>query len=103
MAGLGKQMHQQSLQDKQGFWQQAAEAVTWFTPFEQVLDESNAPFYKWFAGGKMNTCFNAVDRHVEAGHGDRIAIEYVSPVTQNQYSISYQELLSQVSRFAGYM
>ncbi|MBQ4891264.1 MULTISPECIES: propionyl-CoA synthetase [unclassified Shewanella] len=103
MAGLGMKMHQQSIQDKQTFWQQASQAVTWFTPFNTVLDESNAPFYQWFAGGKMNSCFNAVDRHVEAGHGDRIAIEYVSPVTQNHYSITYQELLSQVSRLAGYM
>ncbi|WP_076540410.1 propionyl-CoA synthetase [Shewanella sp. UCD-KL21] len=103
MAGLGIEMHQESLQDKQGFWGKAAKAITWDKPFDSVLDEANAPFYQWFAGGEMNTCYNAVDRHVLAGHGDRIAIEYISPVTQNQYSISYQELLSQVSRLAGYM
>jgi propionyl-CoA synthetase len=59
----------------------AAEAIDWVKPPSRALDDSRAPFYGWFADAQCNTCYNAVDRHVEAGHGDRTAIIYDSPVT----------------------
>ncbi|MBU6244904.1 MAG: propionyl-CoA synthetase [Actinomycetales bacterium] len=83
------------------FWAQAAALVDWVTPPEVILDSSQAPFYRWFRGGRLNTCVNALDRHVAAGRGDRVAIRYDSPVTGVKRSITYAELLDEVSRFAG--
>jgi propionyl-CoA synthetase len=83
------------------FWNKASEGVAWYRPPARVLNESLQPFYKWFAGGELNTCYNCVDRHVEAGKGDRTAIIYDSPVTGTVRRITYGELLESVSRFAG--
>ena len=95
------EVYQRSLSDPEGFWGEAARAIHWDKPWDKVLDDSRPPFYRWFAGGMMNTCYNAVDRHVEAGRGDQIAIIHDSPVTQSQRKISYAELQDLVSRFAG--
>ncbi len=96
-----REVHARSLSDPSGFWAEAAEAIDWTRTWDKVLDDSNAPFYRWFAGGELNTCYNAVDRHVAQGHGDRAAIIYDSPVTDTKARISYAELLDRVSRFAG--
>lgn len=103
MTDVGQQLHRTSIADKQAFWQQAAKALDWVTPSKQILDESEAPFYHWFSDGELNTCYNAVDRHVLAGRGEQIAIHYVSPVTETEYSITYRELQAQVARLAGYL
>lgn len=103
MTDVGQQLHRTSIANKQAFWQQAAKALDWVTPSKQILDESEAPFYHWFSDGELNTCYNAVDRHVLAGHGEQIAIHYVSPVTETEYSITYRELQAQVARLAGYL
>lgn len=103
MTDVGKQLHQTSIANKHAFWQQAAKALEWVTPSKQILDESEAPFYHWFSDGELNTCYNAIDRHVLAGRGEQIAIHYVSPVTETEYSITYHELLAQVARLAGYL
>ena len=95
------EVYQRSLSDPERFWGEAARAIHWDKPWDKVLDDSRPPFYRWFAGGMMNTCYNAVDRHVEAGRGDQIAIIHDSPVTQSQRKISYAELQDLVSRFAG--
>lgn len=95
------EVYQRSLSDPEGFWGEAAQAIHWDKPWDKVLDASRPPFYRWFAGGMLNTCYNAVDRHVEAGRGDQIAIIHDSPVTQSQRKISYAELRDLVSRFAG--
>ncbi len=95
------EVYQRSLSDPEGFWAEAAQAIHWDKPWDKVLDASRPPFYRWFAGGMMNTCYNAVDRHVEAGRGDQIAIIHDSPITQSQRKISYAELQDLVSRFAG--
>jgi propionyl-CoA synthetase len=87
--------------DPEGFWMKAAEAIDWVEPPSRALDDSRAPFYGWFADARCNTCWNAVDRHVEAGHGDRTAIIYDSPITGAKGRLSYAELLDRVSRFAG--
>lgn len=103
MTDVGQQLHQTSIAHKQAFWQQAAKALDWVTPSKQILDESEAPFYHWFSDGELNTCYNAIDRHVLAGRGEQIAIHYVSPVTETEYSITYHELQAQVARLAGYL
>lgn len=83
------------------FWGRAAEAVSWTCPPQRILDDSDAPFYRWFPDAELNTCFNALDRHVLAGRGDQTALIYDSPVTGTQRSYSYAELLDQTARFAG--
>ena len=100
---MGKydQVFKRSIQDPEGFWAEAAEAITWYKKWDRVLDDSNPPFYKWFTGGEMNTCYNAVDRHIEQGRGDQAAIIYDSPVTNQVQKFTYKELLNLVSKFAG--
>lgn len=90
-------MHVRSLADPVGFWEQAAQDVSWYKHWSTVLDDSNA----WFADGELNTCYNAVDRHVEAGRGPQPAIIYDSPVTNTVQVITYIELQDLVARFAG--
>lgn len=92
---------ERSIERPEEFWGEAAKNITWFKQFDKVLDDSNPPFYKWFVGGKMNTCYNAIDRHVENGRGEQTAIIYDSPVTNTIRKISYKELLDEVSKFAG--
>jgi len=87
--------------DPEPFWAEAAEAVHWYRRWNQVLDTSRAPFYRWFSGGVVNTCYNALDRHVAAGRADQPALIYDSPVTQTVASFTYRDLLDRVSRFAG--
>lgn len=103
MTDVGQQLHRTSIANKAAFWQQAAKALVWVTPSKHIIDESEAPFYHWFSDGELNTCYNAIDRHVLAGRGEQVAIHYVSPVTETEYSISYHELLAQVARLAGYL
>jgi propionyl-CoA synthetase len=95
------EIHRRSIENPADFWGEAAEGIDWEQRWDRVLDDSNAPIYRWFAGGKLNTCHNAVDRHVAAGRGDQAAIIYDSPVTDTQRSISYSELQDQVALFAG--
>ncbi len=83
------------------FWGEAAESVQWEKKWDRVLDDSNKPFYRWFVGGRLNTCYNALDYHVQNGRGDQTAIIYDSPVTDTVQKITYRELLDRVSRFAG--
>jgi propionyl-CoA synthetase len=92
---------QQSLTDPGTFWGVAASGIDWYRQPTVVLDKSNPPFYRWFAGGVMNTCFNAVDRHVRDGRGDQAALIYDSPVTGTGRTFTYRQLLDEVARFAG--
>lgn len=94
-------LYAQSISDPAGFWAEAAEEIDWFRRWDTVLDASEAPFYRWFSGGVLNTCFNAVDRHVLAGRGEQAALIYDSPVTNVVQTISYRELQDQVARFGG--
>ncbi|XP_055761092.1 acyl-CoA synthetase short-chain family member 3, mitochondrial isoform X1 [Salvelinus fontinalis] len=87
--------------DPEQFWSEAAQNVTWFEPWSRTMDNGDAIFPKWFAGGKLNVCHNAVDRHVESGRGDQPAIIYDSPVTGTKQTITFRELQEQVSRLAG--
>jgi len=81
MANLYDESFQQSIKDPEAFWGKAAEDIHWYKKWDKVLDDSNKPFYRWFVGGEMNTCYNALDLHIERGRGDRLAIIYDSPVT----------------------
>lgn len=92
---------QQSTENPEKFWAEAAKGITWYSPWDKVLDSSNPPFYRWFTGATLNTCYNAVDRHVENGRGEQTAIIYDSPVTGTVRRISYNELQGQVATFAG--
>ncbi|MFB1490662.1 MULTISPECIES: propionyl-CoA synthetase [unclassified Thiocapsa] len=94
-------VYERSMKDPESFWAEAAELIDWDRPWDKVLDSANAPFHRWFAGGMLNTCYNAVDRHVTAGRGDQPAIIHDSPVTGTKTVITYAELQDQVARFAG--
>lgn len=87
--------------DPEGFWAEAAKAVHWYKKWEHVLDASRAPFYHWFTGGVVNSCYNALDVHVEGGRGDQPALIYDSPVTGVGRVYTYRALLDEVARFAG--
>ncbi|GGK62350.1 propionyl-CoA synthetase [Ornithinimicrobium pekingense] len=90
-----------SIADPAGFWGEAAGLVDWITPPRQVLDDSDPPFYRWFPDGRLNVCFNALDRHVVHGRADQTALVYDSPVTGTQRSYTYAQLLDLVARFGG--
>ncbi|HEX5303017.1 MAG TPA: propionyl-CoA synthetase [Streptosporangiaceae bacterium] len=90
-----------SLSDPAGFWADAANNIDWYQPPSVVLDDSNPPFYRWFPDGVLNTCFNAVDRHVRDGRGEQPALIYDSPVTGTQRTYTFAALRDEVARFAG--
>ena len=95
------ELHARSLSDPESFWAEAAEAIHWTKRWERVLDDSNPPSYRWFTGGELNTCYNALDLHVENGRGDQAALIYDSPVTDTRRRYTYAELRDEVARFAG--
>ncbi|WP_348673064.1 propionyl-CoA synthetase [uncultured Abyssibacter sp.] len=90
-----------SLNDPDAFWARQAEALHWDQPWNTVLRTESDEDYAWFPGGQLNTCFNALDRHVDAGRGDQAALIYDSPVTGSHRQYSYAELRDEVARFAG--
>ena len=99
--GAYEDSYRRSLTDPEGFWLDAAEAISWTKPPTRALDDSAAPLYRWFPDGELNTSYNALDRHLEAGHGDRTALIYDSPMTGTTRSYTYAELTHQVAVFAG--
>ncbi len=96
-----EKLYTRSLDDPEGFWAEAAEDVHWYKRWDKVLDDSRQPFYQWFKGGVVNSCYNALDLHVANGRGDQLALVYDSPVTDTIKAFTYRELLDQVARFAG--
>jgi propionyl-CoA synthetase len=94
-------LYRESLEDPESFWARAAEDIDWSKPYDKVLDRSDPPFYRWFTGGELNTCYNAVDRHVESGRGEQTALIYDSPVTGSCLRFSFAELQQQVATVAG--
>ena len=101
MGSTYSDMFAASIDDPLAFWEQAAGDVTWTRFPQQVLDDSNPPFYKWFPDGELNTCANALDRHVDAGRGNEPALIYDSPVTGSQRVYTYRALLGETALFAG--
>ncbi|MGJ9412792.1 acetate--CoA ligase [Aeromicrobium sp. CF4.19] len=98
-ANATAETYQRAEADRLGFWADAAHQLDWGTPFEEVLDWSDPPFAKWFVGGKLNVAHNCVDRHVEAGHGDRVALHFVGEPGDTR-DITYAELKDEVSKAA---
>ena len=87
--------------DPEAFWMEQAKAIDWVTPPSRALNADNAPLYEWFSDARVNTCYNAVDRHVENGRGEQTAIIYDSPITHTKREISYVELRNRVASLAG--
>ncbi|PID85576.1 MAG: propionyl-CoA synthetase [Chloroflexi bacterium] len=87
--------------DPEAFWAEAAQDVHWYKSWDKVLDDSRAPLYRWFVGAEVNSCYNALDLHVENGRSDQLALIYDSPVTNSVQEFTYQELRDEVARLAG--
>ena len=83
------------------YWAAQAAAIDWYKKWDRVLDADRPPFYRWFPGGMVNTCHNAVDRHVHSGRGGQLALIHDSPITGTITKLTYRELLDAVARFAG--
>jgi propionyl-CoA synthetase len=101
MQGAYEKEYKAWQQDPEGFWARAAEAIHWYKKWDQVLDDSRAPFYRWFSGGVVNTCYNLLDVHVANGRAEQVALIYDSPVTGVIKSFTYRKLLHKVAHFAG--
>jgi acetyl-CoA synthetase len=99
-ANAGDGLYQDAEQDREAFWGAQANRLFWETPFSQVLDWSDAPFAKWFTDGKLNVTYNCVDRHVEAGNGDRVAIYWEGERVGDERTLSYSDLQAEVSKAA---
>jgi propionyl-CoA synthetase len=100
MAGYREQFDA-SIDDPSAFWAEAARAVTWTREPQRILDDSNPPFYRWFPDAELNTCANALDRHVANGRAEQPALIYDSPLTGTKRTYTYRELLDETARFAG--
>ena len=94
-------LYKRSIDHPEDFWREAAQLVDWDVAPQRILDDSNPPFYRWFPDGVLNTCFNALDRHVHGGRADQSALVYDSPVTDTVRSYSYRELRDEVATLAG--
>ena len=93
--------YEKSITDPAGFWEEHAQECHWYKKWEKVLNDSKKPFYQWFSGGKINTCYNALDLHIENGIGDQLAMIYDSPVTDTIKKFTYLQLRDEVAKFAG--
>jgi propionyl-CoA synthetase len=100
-SGKFEEIYRYAAEQPEEFWAQAASEIDWVRPWERVLDDSRKPFYRWFAGGQLNTCYNALDRHVERGRADQLALIYDSPVAGSVAKFTYRELRDTVATFAG--
>lgn len=103
MASVYGEVYGRSMQEPARFWAAAAEEIYWDKRWDKVFDDSRKPFYRWFAGGRLNTCFNALDLHIERGRGKQTALIYDSPVTGTDRTLTYRQLLDEVARFAAAM
>ena len=101
MASTYEQVYQWSMRDPEGFWAAAAEDIYWDRRWDKVLDDSRPPYYRWFTGGRLNTCFNALDLHIERGRGKQLALIYDSPVTGVVRAYTYDAFRDEVARTAG--
>ncbi|MBW6434658.1 propionyl-CoA synthetase [Actinoplanes hulinensis] len=99
--GAYREAYERSIADPAGFWRDAAELIDWHAPPDRILDDSEAPIFRWFPGATLNTCHNALDRHVHGGRGDQVALIHDSPVTGAARSYTYRELRDEVATFAG--
>ncbi|XP_031333844.1 acyl-CoA synthetase short-chain family member 3, mitochondrial-like [Photinus pyralis] len=96
-----REIYRKSIENPEQFWSEVGTLLTWTKPWKKVMDNSNEPFTKWFVGGELNACYNALDRHVHGGRGRKVALIYDSPLIQAAQKVTYDELLDKVSRMAG--
>ena len=96
-----RDIYNESLKNPEQFWAEVSSDVFWFKKPSKILNKSNPPFYKWFEDGTTNTCYNAIDYHVENGKADKVALIYDSPITGSKAKFSYKELKDKISKFAG--
>ena len=96
-----KEIYSESLKKPEEFWQKISEDVFWFKKPTKILNKDNPPFYKWFEDGVTNTCYNALDLHIDYGRGDKTALIYDSPITESKAKFTFKELKEKVSKFAG--
>ena len=101
MQGKYKQVYDSSINNKENFWKEVAENIFWYKKPSKILNSSNPPFYKWYEDGVTNTCYNAIDFHIDNGRGEKIAIIYDSPITGSKKTFTYNQLKEKVSLFAG--
>ena len=101
MADKFNKIYQESIQNPEKFWQNVSEDIFWFKKPSKILNKSKPPFYKWFEDGVTNTCYNAIDTHIDQGNGDKTALIYDSPITNNKAKFTYNELRNRISKFAG--
>ncbi len=99
MASKYQDIYQRSIKDPQSFWSEVAENIFWYKKPSKILNSSNPPFYKWYEDGVTNTCYNALDIHIDNGKGKNTALIYDSPITGNKNKFTYEELRSKVSKF----
>ena len=95
------EIYQKSINNPEKFWKDASEDIFWFKKPTKILNKSNPPFYKWYEDGVTNTCYNALDFHIDQGNGNKTALLYDSPITGNKAKFSFIELKEKVSKFAG--
>ena len=101
MSDKFNKIYKQSINDPEKFWSEASNDIFWFKKPTKILNKSNPPFYKWYEDGVTNTCYNALDFHIDKGRGDKTAIIYDSPITGTKYKLTYKELREKVSVFSG--
>ena len=101
MASMYDEIYQRSMRDPEGFWAGAAEDIYWDRRWDKVLDASRPPYYRWFTGGRLNTCFNALDLHIERGRGKQLALIHDSPVAGTVRAYTFDALRDEVARTAG--
>ena len=101
MTAKYNEIYENSIKNPEEFWQEISEDIFWFKKPTKILNKSNPPFYKWFEDGTTNTCYNALDHHINVGRGDKTALIYDSPITDNKAKFTYKELKDKVSKFAG--
>ncbi len=94
-------IYKESIQNPEKFWKKVSDDIFWFKKPTKILDKSNPPFYKWFENGVTNTCYNAIDVHIDNGNGDKTALIYDSPITNSKAKFTYSELREKISKFAG--
>jgi acetyl-CoA synthetase len=99
-ANAGEELYREAEQDRLAFWAKQANRLSWSKPFDQVLDWSEAPFARWFTGGTLNVAYNCLDRHVQAGYGDRVAIHWEGERVGDSRTITYSDLQAEVCKTA---
>ena len=100
MSDKFKEIYKKSIENPENFWREASDDIFWFGKPSKILNKSNPPFYRWFEDGVTNTCYNALDIHIDNGRGDKTALIYDSPITGSKKKFTYKELREKVSKFA---